>query len=180
MERGANGPTDRWFLRIGSCIYNWRFDHARRTLLVNGRFPQNTFDFQGNRYRTGQRYRSRQTLLDFYQAWARPAEIWPVGSKSISLHQVLPTTSRLIPHSNVWSDTGTGSFTQKIWCMSYSTGTKVVERCILQSRSPGDLRGSTQPAASGHHQPQLQSNGGAGGSPSTHPRVAFGTGPHAA
>jgi adenine-specific DNA-methyltransferase len=39
---------------------------------------------------------------------------------------------------NVWSDTGTGSFTdQKIYVVQ--TGTKVVQRCILMTTDPGDI-----------------------------------------
>jgi adenine-specific DNA-methyltransferase len=40
--------------------------------------------------------------------------------------------------SNIWTDTGTGNFTdQKIYVVQ--TGTKVVERCILMTTDPGDL-----------------------------------------
>src|SRR6266481_1543866 len=39
---------------------------------------------------------------------------------------------------NVWSDTGTGSFTdEKIYVVQ--SGTKVVQRCILMTTDPGDL-----------------------------------------
>ena len=39
---------------------------------------------------------------------------------------------------NVWSDTGTGSFTDdKVYVVQ--TGTKVVQRCILMATDPGDL-----------------------------------------
>ncbi len=44
----------------------------------------------------------------------------------------------LIPVSNVWTDTGTGNFTDdKIYVVQ--TGTKVIERCILMATDPGDL-----------------------------------------
>jgi adenine-specific DNA-methyltransferase len=40
--------------------------------------------------------------------------------------------------SNVWNDTGTGSFTdEKVYVVQ--TGAKVVERCILMTTDPGDL-----------------------------------------
>ncbi len=40
--------------------------------------------------------------------------------------------------SNVWNDTGTGSFTdEKVYVVQ--TGAKVIERCILMTTDPGDL-----------------------------------------
>ncbi|MFF5218788.1 DNA methyltransferase [Micromonospora sp. NPDC000442] len=45
-----------------------------------------------------------------------------------------PVTTR----SNVWTDTGTGSFTEaKTYVVQ--TGTKIVERCVLMCTRPGDL-----------------------------------------
>lgn len=42
------------------------------------------------------------------------------------------------PVSNLWTDTGTGSFTdQKVYVVQ--TGTKVLQRCLLMSTDPGDL-----------------------------------------
>lgn len=42
------------------------------------------------------------------------------------------------PLSNIWSDTGTGNFTEeKVYVVQ--TNTKIVERCILMSSDPGDL-----------------------------------------
>ncbi len=44
----------------------------------------------------------------------------------------------VIPFSNIWIDTGTGSFTEdKVYVVQ--TNTKVVERCILMTTDPGDL-----------------------------------------
>lgn len=44
----------------------------------------------------------------------------------------------VMPLSNVWTDTGTGSFTdEKIYVVQ--TGAKVIERCILMTTDPGDL-----------------------------------------
>ncbi len=49
-------------------------------------------------------------------------------------HTDYPWTSR----SNVWADTGTGSFTDdKIYVVQ--TPTKMVERCVLMTTDPGDL-----------------------------------------
>ena len=42
------------------------------------------------------------------------------------------------PHSNIWTDTGTGNFTdEKVYVVQ--TGSKTVERCILMATDPGDL-----------------------------------------
>ena len=44
----------------------------------------------------------------------------------------------VIPFSNMWTDTGTGSFTEdKVYVVQ--TNTKVIERCILMTTDPGDL-----------------------------------------
>jgi adenine-specific DNA-methyltransferase len=44
----------------------------------------------------------------------------------------------VIPLRNIWSDTGTGSFTDpKVYVVQ--TGTKIVERCVLMATNPGDL-----------------------------------------
>lgn len=49
-------------------------------------------------------------------------------------HDDFPVT----PISNVWTDTGTGNFTEdKIYVVQ--TGVKIVERCILMVTDPGDL-----------------------------------------
>ena len=43
-----------------------------------------------------------------------------------------------MPYSNMWMDTGTGSFTDdKIYVVQ--TGTKTIQRCILMTTDPGDL-----------------------------------------
>jgi adenine-specific DNA-methyltransferase len=42
------------------------------------------------------------------------------------------------PYSNIWTDTGTGNFTEsKIYIVQ--SGSKTVERCILMATDPGDL-----------------------------------------
>jgi adenine-specific DNA-methyltransferase len=43
-----------------------------------------------------------------------------------------------VPISNIWTDTGTGNFTDdKLYVVQ--TGSKIVERCILTATDPGDL-----------------------------------------
>lgn len=44
----------------------------------------------------------------------------------------------VIPRSNIWTDTGTGSFTDpKVYVVQ--TSTKIVQRCLLMATDPGDL-----------------------------------------
>jgi adenine-specific DNA-methyltransferase len=44
----------------------------------------------------------------------------------------------IFPVTNVWADTGTGSFTEdKTYVVQ--TGTKIIERCLLMATDPGDL-----------------------------------------
>jgi len=46
--------------------------------------------------------------------------------------------SGVLPISNIWTDTGTGNFTDdKIYVVQ--TGSKTLERCILMTTDPGDL-----------------------------------------
>ena len=48
------------------------------------------------------------------------------------------TDFELAVHGNIWSDTGSGSFTDdKVYVVQ--TGTKIIERCILMVTDPGDL-----------------------------------------
>jgi len=44
----------------------------------------------------------------------------------------------VVPISNIWTDTGTGSFTDpKVYVVQ--TGTKIIQRCLLMATDPGDL-----------------------------------------
>ncbi len=46
--------------------------------------------------------------------------------------------SEVAAHNNIWTDTGTGGFTEdKIYIVQ--TNTKVIERCLLMASDPGDL-----------------------------------------
>ena len=48
------------------------------------------------------------------------------------------TDSGALPISNIWTDTGTGNFTDdKVYVVQ--TGSKTVERCLLMTTDPGDL-----------------------------------------
>ncbi len=45
---------------------------------------------------------------------------------------------KVVPRANIWTDTGTGSFTDaKVYVVQ--SGTKIVQRCLLMASDPGDL-----------------------------------------
>jgi adenine-specific DNA-methyltransferase len=53
-----------------------------------------------------------------------------------------------MPHNNVWTDVGTGSFTdEKVYVVQ--SNTKVIARCILMCTDPGDL--VLDPTCDGRH-----------------------------
>jgi adenine-specific DNA-methyltransferase len=69
------------------------------------------------------------------------------------------------PHVNMWSDTGTSSFTEdKVYVVQ--TGTKTIERCLLMTTIPAILC-STRPVVPAPLPPS-PSNGAAAGSPLIH------------
>lgn len=91
-------------------------------------------DFEGLQYNTGKRQ------------WATPIQ----GMKRlISARRVIVSGSSLAyvrhlddfnvtPLRNIWTDTGTGSFTDaKIYVVQ--SGTKAIQRCVLMATDPGDL-----------------------------------------
>ncbi|MFA7495009.1 MAG: site-specific DNA-methyltransferase [Acidithiobacillus sp.] len=63
--------------------------------------------------------------------------LWPTTQGTLQYVRFL-NDFPVIPLSNVWTDTGTGSFTDdKIYVVQ--TGSKVIERCLLMATDPGDL-----------------------------------------
>lgn len=91
-------------------------------------------EFEGNSYPVGKRQ------------WATP----PAGmARLVKARRVIVSGSSLayvrllddysvVPVRNIWTDTGTGSFTDpKVYVVQ--SGTKVVQRCILMTTDPGDL-----------------------------------------
>ena len=93
------------------------------------------FSFQGNT--TGPGKGTFKTDFKGLNKLSRAGRIWPVGSRSIRYIRYFEDYP-VMPFSNVWSDTGTGSFTEdKVYVVQ--TGTKVIERCILLTTDPGDL-----------------------------------------
>lgn len=67
----------------------------------------------------------------------RAERLWPVGGKSVRYIRYYDDYP-VMPYSNMWNDTGTGSFTDdKVYVVQ--TGSKVIERCLLMTTDPGDL-----------------------------------------
>ncbi|HWJ75034.1 MAG TPA: site-specific DNA-methyltransferase [Kaistia sp.] len=68
---------------------------------------------------------------------AKGDRLWETSSGTIQFVRYLLDYPR-IPYTNVWTDTGTGSFTDdKLYVVQ--TGKKVIERCVLMTTDPGDL-----------------------------------------
>ncbi|MGH9894373.1 MAG: site-specific DNA-methyltransferase, partial [bacterium] len=63
--------------------------------------------------------------------------IWPTSKGTVQYVRFLDDFA-VIPFSNMWTDTGTGSFTEdKVYVVQ--TNTKVIERCVLMTTDAGDL-----------------------------------------
>ena len=93
-----------------------------------------TVQFEGNDYPVGKRQ------------WATPpsgmkkliyASRVIVSGKSLAYIRKL-NDYPVVPIRNIWTDTGTGSFTDpKVYVVQ--TNTKIIQRCILMTTDPGDL-----------------------------------------
>ncbi len=93
--------------------------------------PIVTFGFRGKQYA----FRSKTTL----KGLSRLAKAGRVHQAKNSVQYVRRLDDfAVIEVSELWSDTGTGSFTDdKLYVVQ--TGTKTVQRCILMTTDPGDL-----------------------------------------
>jgi adenine-specific DNA-methyltransferase len=94
-----------------------------------------SFFFAGKTYSPGRRtFASDSTGLT---RLAMAGRLFPTSANTIQYIRFLSDNTSL-PASNLWNDTGTGSFTdQKIYVVQ--TATKVIQRCILMTTDPGDL-----------------------------------------
>jgi len=67
----------------------------------------------------------------------RADRIWLTSTSSLQYIRYFDDFS-VVGLSNVWNDTGTGSFTdEKVYVVQ--TGSKTIERCIMMTTDPGDL-----------------------------------------
>jgi adenine-specific DNA-methyltransferase len=94
------------------------------------------FTFEGNQIKAPKKG-GWKTNFQGMERLAKSDRLWLTKNKTTQYIRYLDDFS-VIPISNVWTDTGTGSFTdEKIYVVQ--TGAKVVERCILMATDPGDL-----------------------------------------
>lgn len=93
------------------------------------------FEFQGRKYVPGKgTFKTDEMGLS---RLAKSLRLWPTTSGTVQYIRYLEDFP-VIPFSNVWTDTGTGSFTEdKVYVVQ--TGAKVIERSLLMSTDPGDL-----------------------------------------
>ncbi|WP_279070897.1 site-specific DNA-methyltransferase [Microbacterium lacticum] len=107
--------------------------------LVSQRPPQagdlREFEYQGKRYTPGKGvFKTDKRGLDRLAAARR---LWPTSRGTLQYIRFLDDFPAMAM-SNVWTDTGTGSFTEdKLYVVQ--TNTKIVQRCILMTTDPGDL-----------------------------------------
>jgi adenine-specific DNA-methyltransferase len=94
------------------------------------------FEFEGSVYHPSPNSHWKAHYPDGMQKLAalRRIEVSGKSLRYVRFHDDMP----LSPISNIWMDTGTGSFTEtKVYAVQ--TNTKVVERCIAMATDPGDL-----------------------------------------
>ena len=90
--------------------------------------------FKGQSYPVGKRQWS--TPRDGMERLIRSSRVMVSGS-SLAYVRLLDDYP-VVPLRNMWTDTGTGSFTDpKVFVVQ--TNTKIVQRCILMTTDPGDL-----------------------------------------
>lgn len=93
------------------------------------------FDHNGQTYTPGKR--TFATDQQGLRRLSRGGRIFPTAAKSVQYVRYLDDHSAM-PISNIWNDTGTGSFTdQKVYVVQ--TASKVIQRCVLMTSDPGDL-----------------------------------------
>jgi adenine-specific DNA-methyltransferase len=93
------------------------------------------FEFRGQTYGPGKgTFKTEEIGLT---RLGKADRLWPTSQGTVQYVRFLEDFP-VIPFSNIWTDTGTGSFTEeKVYVVQ--TNTKVVERCILMATDPGDL-----------------------------------------
>lgn len=94
----------------------------------------NEYFFRDKTFNPGKRtFRTNAVGLD---RLAKSDRISSTSGRTLQYHQFLDDFP-VIPLSNVWSDTGTGSGLNKMYVVQ--TNEKVIQRCILMTTDPGDL-----------------------------------------
>ncbi|MBL8422061.1 MAG: site-specific DNA-methyltransferase [Candidatus Accumulibacter phosphatis] len=93
------------------------------------------FLFQGRGYSPGKgTFKTDEIGLS---RLAKSLRLWPTATGTVQYIRYIEDFP-VIPFSNIWTDTGTGSFTEdKVYVVQ--TGAKVIERCLAMATDPGDL-----------------------------------------
>lgn len=107
--------------------------------LISQRPPQGGdlrfFDYEGKRYTPGKGV--FKTDLSGLVRLGLANRLWPTSGGTLQYIRMLDDFPAMAP-SNVWTDTGTGSFTdEKVYVVQ--TGAKIIQRCMLMCTDPGDL-----------------------------------------
>ncbi len=108
------------------------------TLISQGRAKEKQpFKFQGKTYETW--HKNSHWKANYPAGMERLAKAGRIHVAENSIQYVrYHTDFDVAVHGNIWSDTGTGNFTDnKIYVVQ--TNTKVVERCIQMATDPGDI-----------------------------------------
>lgn len=93
------------------------------------------FEYRGKTYRPGKG--KFKTTFDGLTRLAHAGRLHATGGGTLHYVRYLDDFPA-VPISNVWTDVGTGGFTDaKIFVVQ--TNTKIVQRCMLMSTDPGDL-----------------------------------------
>lgn len=96
-------------------------------------FPYHTFGLKIKAPKKG----GWKTNLIGMQRLDKADRLWPTKNGTLQYVRFLDDFP-VMPLSNVWTDTGTGSFTDdKVYVVQ--TGAKVIERCLLMATDPGGL-----------------------------------------
>jgi adenine-specific DNA-methyltransferase len=93
------------------------------------------FTFRGKTYTPGKR--TFATDIEGLERLGKAERIFQTVAESIQYVRFFADYPAM-PISNIWNDTGTGSFTdQKVYVVQ--TASKVIQRCMLMATDPGDL-----------------------------------------
>ncbi|MBV8807579.1 MAG: site-specific DNA-methyltransferase, partial [Acidobacteriaceae bacterium] len=94
-----------------------------------------SYKFRGKTYTPGKgTFKTTETGL---RRLGNADRLWPTITGTLQYVRFLDDFP-VIPIANIWTDTGTGSFTEeKVYVVQ--TNAKVIERCLLMASDPGDL-----------------------------------------
>ncbi|NKM71330.1 site-specific DNA-methyltransferase [Rhizobium laguerreae] len=94
-----------------------------------------SFEYHGRAYRSGKG--TFKTEFVGLTRLGKSDRLWKTSGGTLQYIRYFDDFP-VIPLSNIWTDTGTGSFTDdKVYVVQ--TGSKIVQRCILMTTDPGDL-----------------------------------------